>query len=262
MPNYQNAEKKIYHIIYKTTCIHNGKYYIGAHSTDDIDDGYLGSGYLLKLAIQKYGKTSFTRKILHIFDNYESMYAKEKEIVNETFLSDPQVYNIVEGGFGGFNKGSTNLKHMSRGKDTIAVHKSKIDSFLADGWLLGGKDPINKGKVYVWKGDQRVAISEAEIEEFLENGWHRGYPTSPTKGKVWLYNTITGTYTKQNIRLLESYMQQGWIRKKKAPLPKGTTTWVHNVSTRKRIPKDDLQKYIEEGWNQGHNITNPRSVNS
>ena len=31
----------IYNFIYKTTHI-NGKYYIGRHSTDDINDGYLG----------------------------------------------------------------------------------------------------------------------------------------------------------------------------------------------------------------------------
>lgn len=38
-----------YHIIYKTTNLINGKIYVGMHSTDNLNDGYLGSGWILKL---------------------------------------------------------------------------------------------------------------------------------------------------------------------------------------------------------------------
>lgn len=31
-----------FHIIYKTTNLINGKIYVGLHSTDNVDDGYLG----------------------------------------------------------------------------------------------------------------------------------------------------------------------------------------------------------------------------
>ena len=46
-------KEKKYHFIYKTTNLLSGKYYIGMHSTDNLDDGYLGSGYRLRLAIKK-----------------------------------------------------------------------------------------------------------------------------------------------------------------------------------------------------------------
>jgi hypothetical protein len=49
-----NAQQ--YHIIYKTTNTSTDKYYIGKHSTDNINDDYLGSGVALKNAIKKYGK--------------------------------------------------------------------------------------------------------------------------------------------------------------------------------------------------------------
>jgi hypothetical protein len=43
------------HIIYKITNMVNGKYYVGRHSTTDINDGYMGSGIWIKNAIRKYG---------------------------------------------------------------------------------------------------------------------------------------------------------------------------------------------------------------
>ena len=43
------------HIIYKITNKINDRIYIGAHSTDDINDSYMGSGKAIKAAQRKYG---------------------------------------------------------------------------------------------------------------------------------------------------------------------------------------------------------------
>ena len=45
-------KEKQYHFIYKTINLISGKYYIGMHSTDDLEDGYMGSGNCLRLAIR------------------------------------------------------------------------------------------------------------------------------------------------------------------------------------------------------------------
>lgn len=45
--------------IYKITNKVTGKIYIGKHQTEDLNDGYMGSGKLLKRAQEKYGINSF-----------------------------------------------------------------------------------------------------------------------------------------------------------------------------------------------------------
>ena len=88
----------MYYLIYKTTNKINGKYYIGKHKTDNIDDLYLGYGTAIKNAIKKYGRKNFEREILFILDNEKEMSLKEQEIVNDDIVNDPRSYNSKLGG--------------------------------------------------------------------------------------------------------------------------------------------------------------------
>lgn len=90
------------YIIYKTTNLINNKIYIGYHSTNNIHDNYLGSGKLLKKAINKYGKDSFIREILFEYGDRELALKKEKELVSEDFIKRKDTYNLKKGGEGGW----------------------------------------------------------------------------------------------------------------------------------------------------------------
>ena len=93
----------MFYTIYKTTNLINGKYYIGKHKTQNLDDMYLGSGKILTRAIKKYGIDNFTKEYLFIFDNEEDMNAKEKELVSEEFIKEDTNYNLKVGGEGGWD---------------------------------------------------------------------------------------------------------------------------------------------------------------
>lgn len=105
----------LHNIVYRITNNLNGRFYVGVHETDDLDDGYMGSSDILYSAIRKYGKENFSREILFDFSSRAEMYAKETEMVDEKFLmqTDPAPYNVRLGGDGGWE--------IMRGK-TVAIH--------------------------------------------------------------------------------------------------------------------------------------------
>ena len=111
--------------IYKITNLRNGKVYIGMHRTKSLDDGYMGSGKLLKVAIKKYGKENFQKEILEIFDNEEDMILKEKELVTDEFVLSEDNYNIMPGGkFGSLERNNLTFKSRKHSKDTIEKIRS------------------------------------------------------------------------------------------------------------------------------------------
>ena len=105
---------KLKFIVYQTINIVNNKIYIGVHGTKDPNtfDGYIGNGvninypstyknpkYPFQYAVNKYGTSSFKRSTLYIFDDEDSAYQKEKEIVTQEFIQRSDTYNLALGGW-------------------------------------------------------------------------------------------------------------------------------------------------------------------
>lgn len=86
------------HYIYQTTNNLSGKFYRGIHSTDNIEDGYMGSGHNIKYALKKYGRSSFTKTILCYTNSREDALELESLAVTQEDVDNPKCYNLVVGG--------------------------------------------------------------------------------------------------------------------------------------------------------------------
>lgn len=179
---------KLYNFVYKTTNLINNKYYIGVHSTDDLDDGYLGSGKLLKRALKKYSKENFKREILHFCESMDAALAKEKEIVDLEFVKCESNYNVAIGGSGGGLFGQDNpffgKRHSEETKETIRAKNSgkictdemrlKISKGLKESekWNLVMSDP-NRGKriseSLKASESHKIAMASEEVREKIRH---------------------------------------------------------------------------------------------
>ena len=110
-------KERRYHYIYKITCLKNDRYYIGMHSTDNLDDGYMGGGKIIKNSIKKHGKDLHRKEVLEFFENRELLRNRETELVNENLLKDPMCMNLQPGGGGGggFSSEEHRKKFLSAG---------------------------------------------------------------------------------------------------------------------------------------------------
>lgn len=92
---------KKFNYIYKITNLANCKIYIGKHSTDKMNDHYMGSGKLLKKAQSKYGIENFTKEIIAYTDNEDSLNFLERFYIRKYGCRDlSKAYNLTDGGEG------------------------------------------------------------------------------------------------------------------------------------------------------------------
>lgn len=152
-------KEKTYHFIYKTTNLINEKYYIGMHSTNNLNDGYIGSGKRLWYSINKYGKENFNFEIIKFLPNKDLLKEEEKNIVNENLLKNPKCMNLRVGGIGGFSNEQqkiNNEKSLKKQKFLWDTDKEWSDKIKL---ILGNNSRGNKS----FSGRNHSEISKEKI---------------------------------------------------------------------------------------------------
>jgi hypothetical protein len=94
-----------YHFTYITICNTTHKFYIGKHSTKNLNDGYIGSGNIFR-RVKKQEGTSFTRHIIKFFNSEKEAFIHEGQILTEDVIRTYKdnlgmCYNLQSGGCGG-----------------------------------------------------------------------------------------------------------------------------------------------------------------
>ena len=87
---------KKYHYLYKTVIPTHGYYYYGIHSTDNLYDGYQGSGTYIK-RFKKQGYHLITG-IVEFYNSRKELLEAERQIVNERLVRDVKCLNLTTGG--------------------------------------------------------------------------------------------------------------------------------------------------------------------
>lgn len=157
--------EKLHNIVYKTTNLINNKIYIGVHSTDNLDDGYIGSGRYFLKAVNKHGYSNFKKEIIQDFKFLTDALNLEKYIVNEDFIKREDNYNLALGG----NQGAKGIKHSKdsinkRSKTKTGIRKplseeTKIKIGLANKGKLKGKTSSFKGKHFSDESKEKLSKS-------------------------------------------------------------------------------------------------------
>lgn len=208
--------KKKIHYLYKTTCLVTNRYYIGIHSTNNLEDGYMGSGKRLRYSIRKYGKENHIKEILELFETRELLVEAEKTAITEYMLIDNNCMNIVEGG-GGFTteyarecvKKSNAKQKILRETDPDWVKKiSKIRSECQKKVYLDGKSGLCG---YSWDGKTHSEETKQKISE-SNRGNGMGKNNSQF-GTCWITNSNESK--KINKDELEYYLFNGWVSGRK-----------------------------------------------
>ena len=201
-------KQKKYHYIYKTTNLLNDKFYIGMHSTDNLNDGYLGSGKRLKYSIAKYGVENFKIEYLEFFEDRIRLVEREKNLVNEDLIKDPMCMNLAIGGEGGFTKEQST--------------KGAINSNIRRRWLyLNDQTFRNKIKKYYTKNLKKTTWAdnftwvgkthtEATKEKIREKAKLRIGEKNSQFGTYWITNRTENKKIKKED--LNNWINLGWIK--------------------------------------------------
>ena len=283
-----------FNYFYKIVNTLTNEFYYGVHSTDNINDGYMGSGVVLKRAQEIYGIHNFKKEIIKYFETSEEAFLYEAEIVTDEVISNPMCYNVVHGGDGGWDIlcGKTVVKDNQGNRFLVSVD----DPRLKTGELVG----IRKGFVTVkdaFGNTKSVSVNDPRyLSGELVHVMTNCIIVEDQSGKKVRKNIDdpclqSGEYSKlvnvkdSSGRILNVSMNDPrYMSGELVPIWKGRhhsedtikklknkfdsinhqqgsrnsqfgTCWVHNEDKSIKIKKDELQSYIDNGWESGRKMS-------
>ena len=256
-------KEKVFHYVYKIENLIDGRIYIGAHSTNDMNDGYMGSCIPLKKDIVKYGKGNFKKIILNFFNTKKKALAEEKKIVNKNFVNNDQLYNMRIGG-NSCKSGYGIISAKDKNGNKILVRNS--DKRWLTGELVGIKKGIPmserqknkiskafKGKIWVNKDNKCIRISKIFINQYLSKGWIRGRITFSRKPH--------SEHTRRLISIANSNKKRTAEMKHKNSLLNRVRRWIHKDKETRFVNKNDLDNYLSTGWKKGRGFLKASNKN-
>lgn len=167
-----------FYYTYKITLLKGslaGHYYYGQHRTDNLNDGYAGSGRKIKNYYKKYGKIehqTYIKEIISFYNNENELNQAEKDLIGDKYKTDELCLNLIPGGTGkGRNKG---YKHSIETRQKMSIsqkgkHLSKET-----------KEKLSKSRIGKFSGTR----SEETRKKMSEAAKNRKPVSEETKKKI------------------------------------------------------------------------------
>jgi hypothetical protein len=212
-------ENKKHHFTYKTTNLINGRYYLGMHSTNRLDDGYLGSGKRLYYELNKYGRDNFKFEILEQFNSREELVQAEINLITEQDVKNPNCLNLKPGGSGGFSEEAQKKGRVSYGINFREKYKTDPQF----------REEHKKRSIRGYKKG---------LEPYKLSGVHNHATFKGKKHTAETIEKMKNVRIERNLGIGEANSQYG-------------TCWITNETENKKIKKSDT---IPEGWRLGRKI--------
>ena len=220
-----------YYGVYKITNLVNGKMYIGQHVTSDLDDGYMGSGLVIRRAIKKYGAENFRKEWLTFCEDEEELDYMERVFVDETWLSRSDTYNLKLGGDGGWayinEHNLTNTPEM-RAKLSEKMKGNRYGCFKRSKETRRRMSVANKGKQLTHETKRKLSIAHTGKKVDEET---RKKISESSQKKRWYNDGAHETFTE--------VCPNGFV---KGRLHKG---WKHSDEA-KRLMAESKKRYWDE----------------
>ena len=288
-----SKEKKQYHYFYKIINRLNNHFYYGVHNTNNLNDGYMGSGTRLQYAYKKYGVENFEKKILKFFNTSKEAFEYEAEIVNEELIKNKECYNIQLGGEGWNTCGLVTVKDKDGNMFDVPIDDERYLSGELVGITKGYNTVKDKnGNTYFCSVDdlrrktgELVGITKDMVvvknkislknelinkKDFNDNYEYlsTGYVTVKNKAGNFFrvsindprylsgelkFNWTGKNHTKETIKKMKTTFKNINHQKGEKNSQYGTC-WIHNNKENKKIKKEELQNYLNLGWIKGRKM--------
>ena len=198
----------MYHFLYRTECKITKKYYIGVHSTNNLDDGYLGSGILLQESLKVYGKENHILEILQFFNSKEEKFEAEKNYITLEMINDPNCLNFSFGGNGGIMNQNHYDNFMEAGRNAFKQKLQDPDFKQSFGKKISesNKRRVERGealKAPDWTGKKHT--EETKIKIGQTNSIKQSGNANSQFGTMWITNGVENKKIKKDSNIPDDW---------------------------------------------------------
>ena len=238
--------KHMKHIIYKTTHT-NGKYYIGRHSTDNIDDGYIGSGMWVS---QIKDKSTLSREVIVEATTIDELIVLEEKYIAE-HINNELCMNMSNASTG-FATGDLNpmrrleVKQQFMGKNHwVNKNPDRIEEFRER------QNKLVDSGIHIFQGENAPMKKPENRKAASERLTHRNLTDNPStrlsaEGKHhWQDGKSPNAGGKLNKKLIEEGRHNFGTEFNKRMVAEGKNPWVGSTQNERMLAEGNHPSQIK-----------------